>query len=220
MVAKGFLQKEGIDYYETFAPVMKYKSLRIILALVVQGNYKLKQMDVMTAFLNADIDEEVYMKQPKGYEQGKNLVCKLNKAIYGTKQAPHNWNGLLNEFIESLGFKRLVSDCCVYVKISRTGHLIIIGVFVDDIPVAYELEDEQEWLEIKSIFMQKFRMKDMDDCTLILGMRITRDRNNGILIIDNATHIKQLLITYGMEHCKPQATPEAQVKLFSTTEQE
>ena len=220
LVAKGFLQKDGIDFHETFAPVMKYKSLRIILALVVQRDYELKQMDVITAFLNADIEEEVYMKQPKGYEQGRNLYCKLNKAIYGTRQAPHNWNGVLNDYIISLGFKRLVSDCCVYVKTTRTGHLIIIGVFVDDMPIAYETQDEQEWLEIKGLFMNKFRMKDMGDCKLILGMRITRDRNKGILLIDNATHIKQLLITYGMEQCKPQNTPEAQVKLQPTTEQE
>ena len=218
LVAKGFLQKDGIDFHETFAPVMKYKSLRIILALTVQGNYELKQMDVITAFLNADIEEEVYMKQPKGYEQGKNLVCKLNKAIYGTKQAPHNWNGVLNEFIISVGFTRLVSDCCVYVKITVTNHLIIIGVFVDDITIAYELVDEQEWLSIKSLFMNKFRMKDLGDCKLILGMRVTRDRTNGILIIDNATHIKQLLETYGMKQCKPQTTPEAQVQLIPTPE--
>ena len=82
LVAKGFLQKDGIDFHETFAPVMKYKSLRIILALVVQRDYELKQMDVITAFLNADIEEEVYMKQPKGYEQGRNVYCTQQSNVW------------------------------------------------------------------------------------------------------------------------------------------
>lgn len=220
LVAKGYLQKAGIDYHETFAPVMRYKSLRIILVLTTIKNYHLVQMDVITAFLNADMEEEVYMKQPKGYEQGQDLYCLLNKSLYGTRQASHNWNGVLNEFILSTGFTRLATDTCVYVKLSETKQLIIIGVFVDDMVIAYGNEDEQEWLTVKALFMKQFRMKDMGECKLILGMRITRNRNHRTLIIDNEVYIKKLLKTFRMQQCKHASTPSALAKLIPTTETE
>ena len=93
LVAKGFTQKEGIDYTETFSPVSKKDSLRVILALVAHFDFELQQMDVKTAFLNGDLDEEVYMKQPEGFpsSDGEQLVCKLKKSIYGLKQASRQW---------------------------------------------------------------------------------------------------------------------------------
>ena len=220
LVAKGYLQKAGIDYHETFAPVMRHKSLRIILALAAIKNYELVQMDVITAFLNADMEEQVYMKQPKGYERGHNLYCLLNKSLYGTRQASHNWNGVLNKFILSIGFTRLATDTCVYVKLSETNQLIIIGVFVDDMVIAYDLSDEGEWLLIKALFMKKFRMKDMGECKMILGMRITRDREHHTLIIDNEVYIKKLLETFGMQQCKHATTPSTSIKQVPTTETE
>ena len=146
------------------------------------------------------------MKQPQGYEKDPNLYCKLNKALYGLVQAPHNWNGTLSQFILSIGFTRLRSDTCVYVKKSKTNELIIIAVFVDDMPITYHKRDEQEWLEIKQQFMKRFRMKDMGECKLILGMRITRNRSSRTLTIDNQVYIEKVLDTFGMTHCKPLET--------------
>jgi hypothetical protein len=199
---------------------MRYKSLRILLMISVVKDYELVQMDVITAFLNADVEEDIYMKQPKGYENGSHLYCKLNKSLYGLVQAPHNWNGVLNNFILSVGFTRLKSDTCIYAKRSRTGELIMIGVFVDDMPVAYHKRDEHEWLEIKQLFMQRFRMKDLGECKLILGMRITRDRQKHTLHIDNQVHIEKLLDKFGMRQCKPANTPEEQMKLVPTASEE
>ena len=106
LVAKGFTQKEGIDYTETFSPVSKKDSLRIILALVAHLDLELQQMDVKTAFLNGDLEEEVYMKQPKGFSsrEGEHLVCKLKKSIYGLKQASRQWYYKFHEVITSFGF--------------------------------------------------------------------------------------------------------------------
>ena len=91
LVAKGFTQKEGIDYKETFSPVSKKDSLRIIMTLVAHFDLKLQQMDVKTTFLNGNLEEEIYMKQPEGFSSsgGEHLVCKLKKSIYGLKQASH-----------------------------------------------------------------------------------------------------------------------------------
>ncbi|MEO5660525.1 MAG: reverse transcriptase domain-containing protein, partial [Polaromonas sp.] len=220
LVAKGYSQLEGIDYHETFAPVMKYKSLRIILALVVIMDLELVQMDVVTAFLHAEIKEQVYMKQPQGYEQGNNLVCLLLKALYGTKQAPHDWNEVLNSFMLSIGFKRCVSDSCVYVRTTKTNRVIIIGLFVDDLPIAYHKQDEGEWLELKSKFMSRFKMKDLGECKLILGMRVTRNRSNRTLKLDNQVKIEQLLSIGERTKWSPVPTPESTIKLQATSEEE
>src|SRR5208282_3060674 len=114
---------------------MKYKSLRILLQLATTLDYEAVQLDVVTAFLNGELKEEVYMDQPEGFVQGDPsvTVCKLLKALYGTKQAPREWNTALNDLLtNTLHFKRCQTDPCIYVKWSRTHRLIVIGVFVDD----------------------------------------------------------------------------------------
>ena len=106
LVAQGFSQKYGQDYDESFSPVVRFESLRTIIALAVQNGLKLYQMDVTTAFLNGEPKEEVYMKQPEGYVvKGKEgLVCKLKKCIYGLKQSPRCWNSALDYYLKQTGF--------------------------------------------------------------------------------------------------------------------
>ncbi|GAB2300656.1 hypothetical protein Dimus_038630 [Dionaea muscipula] len=106
LVAKGFSQREGIDYTEIFSPVVKYKTIRIMLAVCAFYDLELEQMDVKTAFLNGDLDETIYMKQPDGYvnEKHKNHVCKLNKSLYGLKQAPRQWYIKFDSFVTNIGF--------------------------------------------------------------------------------------------------------------------
>jgi hypothetical protein len=118
IVAKGYNQQYGIDYNETFAPVLKYKSLRIIFALsITHKNTRLEQLDVKTAFLNAYVNEDVYMEAPEGMNVKSDEVLKLNKALYGIKQAPKEWNNDINNYIvKELGFVQCVKDTCVYVK--------------------------------------------------------------------------------------------------------
>ena len=106
LMAKGFTQKEGIDYKDTFSPVSKKDSLRIIMALVAHFDLELHQMDVKTAFLNGNLDEDIYMEQPEGFTKKGNehLVCKLKKSIYGLKQASRQWYIKFNNTITSFGF--------------------------------------------------------------------------------------------------------------------
>jgi hypothetical protein len=111
-VARGFSQKEGIEYEETFAPVAKYTSIRTIIALAAKMKWKLHQMDVKTTFLNGVIEEEVYIEKPQGFEveDRKCHVCRLNKALYGLKQSPRAWYGRINSFLMSLGFTKTGSN--------------------------------------------------------------------------------------------------------------
>ncbi|RWR92156.1 Gag-protease-integrase-RT-RNaseH polyprotein [Cinnamomum micranthum f. kanehirae] len=122
LVAKGFNQKEGIDYTETFSPVSRKDSLRIVMALVAHYDLELHQMDVKTAFLNGDLEEEVYMCQPEGFiiEDQEDMVCKLKKSIYGLKQASRQWYLKFHEIITDFDFKENIVDPCIYLKISGT----------------------------------------------------------------------------------------------------
>ena len=127
LVARGFQQIEGIDYSETFAPVIKFTTIRLRLALVAHFDLELHQMDVVTAFLNGDLDEDIYMEQPEGYVDGTNpdFVCQLLKAIYGVQQAHRQWHYKIDSFLLiELGFKTTRSDPCLYIK--REGNSVMI----------------------------------------------------------------------------------------------
>ena len=118
-VARGFSQKEGIDYEETFAPVARYTSIRTIIALTAKMKWKLHQMDVKTTFLNGVIEEEVYIEQPQGFEfeYRKTRVCRLKMDLYGLKQAPRAWYGRIDNFLMSLGFTKSKADSNLYLRL-------------------------------------------------------------------------------------------------------
>jgi len=127
LVAQGFAQRPGLDFRETFAPVAKFTSIRVLLALAARNNLKLQQADVDKAYLYGKLDEELYMKVPEGIEGGDyaGKVLKLERSLYGLKQAGRVWNHKIHESLEKLGYKRTVSDACVYVR-NEGGGLIII----------------------------------------------------------------------------------------------
>ena len=123
MVAKGYAQREGIDYNEVFSPIVKHSSIHILLALVAQYELDLGQLDVKTAFLHGDLDEEIYMSQPTGFmTAGKeDMVCKLKKSLYGLKQSPRQWYKRFDSFIRGKRYTRSYYDPCVYYNKLPTG---------------------------------------------------------------------------------------------------
>ena len=138
LVARGFQQVEGLDYTETFAPVVKFTTIRLLLALVAHFNLELHQMDVVTASLNGDLDEDMYMEQPEGCIDKAQLdsVCKLLKAIYGLKKAHRQWHSKIDEFlIAELGFKTTCSDPCLYIR-RQSNVTMIIALYMDDLLLA------------------------------------------------------------------------------------
>ena len=207
-VAKGYSQVYGQDYHETFAPVVKYKSLRIILTLATLYDMDIHQMDVQTAFLNATMKEDVYMTQPEGYgNKHDDMVCKLNKTLYGTKQAPHEWNNEITSFMLSLKFIQCKTDLCVFIKFLSNNNKIIITIFVDDLIIAYNKEAEKEWLSIKHMLMNKYMMKDIGECTWILGMNVQRDKTNKTLTLNQEQYARQILQEYNMNDCTSTTLP-------------
>ena len=133
-MARGFSQKEGIDYEETFAPMARYTSIRAIMVLAAKLGWKLHQIDVKIAFLNGVMEEEVYVEQPLGFEthDRETHVCKLKKALYGLKQAPRTWYGRIDSFLMSLGFTKSKADPNLYCKV-EDGMQVILLLYVDDL---------------------------------------------------------------------------------------
>ncbi|WKA02171.1 hypothetical protein VitviT2T_020389 [Vitis vinifera] len=206
LVAKGFTQKEGIDYTETFSPVSKKDSLRIILALVAHFDLELQQMDVKTAFLNGELEEEVYMKQPEGFpsSDGEQLVCKLKKSIYGLKQASRQWYLKFHNIISSFGFVENVMDQCIYLKVSGSKVCFLV-LYVDDILLA--TNDKGLLHEVKQFLSKNFDMKDMGEASYVIGIKIHRDRFKGILGLSQETYINKVLERFRMNNCSPSVSP-------------
>ena len=171
LVAKGFTQREGVDYNKTYSLVSKNDSFRIIMAFVAHFNLELHQMDVKTAFLNGNLEEEVYMEQPEGFKKGNTnkLVCKLKKLIYGLKQASRQWYLKFNRIITSFGFSENPVDHCIYLKVSGSKFIILI-LYVDDILLASN--DLGIIHETKEYLKNNFDMKDMGEATFVIGIEI------------------------------------------------
>ena len=179
LVAQGFSQKYGTDYDESFCSVVRLESVRTLIALAVQYGLHLRQVDVTTAFLNDELEEEVYMKQPEGIiaEGKENLVCKLNKSIYGLKQSPKCWNTTLDTQLKKMGFVQATSDPCIYMLCDTGGEMFLLGVYVDDIILAGKGKKKIE--EVKEALAKQFDIKDMERLHYFLGMKILQDDQSG-----------------------------------------
>ena len=213
-IAKGYTQKEGIDYKETFSPVSSKDSFRTIMALVAHFDLELHQIDVKTAFLNGDIDETIYMVQPENFVSGdtKRMVCKLKKSIYGLKQASRQWYYKFHQVIISSGFEMNMVDDCIYHKFSGSKHIYLV-LYVDDILLA--ANDIGMLHETKRFLSKKFEMKDLGDASFVLGIHIHQDRSRGILGLSQKSYIEKILKWFGMHDCKPGDTPVAKGDKFS-----
>ncbi|KAM1516880.1 hypothetical protein ACFX10_015793 [Malus domestica] len=176
LVVKGFGQKKEVDFDEIFSPVVKMTSIQVILGMAASMDLELEQLDVKTAFLHGNLEYEIYMEQPKGFEvKGKEtLVCKLKKSLYGLKQAPRQWNRKFNSFMVSNGYKRTHADFCVYIKQFSGGKFIILLLYVNDMLIVNQ--DVSMIKKLKEELSKSFDMKNLRPAKQILGMEIIRDR--------------------------------------------
>lgn len=206
LIAKGFSQKPGIDYNETFSPVVHRSSLRALLSYGVNRGMMIHQMDVVTAFLNGKLSEEIFMTQPEGFVvAGKtDLVCRLDRSLYGLKQSPRCWNQVLDDHLQSLGFVSSGVDQCVYVRNDKNVKTIL-AVYVDDIVILSDTQ--QSMTEIKESLSSRFLMKDLGQLHFCLG--ISTEFTETSLKLHQKHYIQQILEKYGMSECKPVATPMA-----------
>ena len=204
LVAKGYTQTYGIDYQETFAPVAKMNTIRILFSIAVNNGWNLYQMDVKNAFLQGTLEEEVYMTLPPGHvkEKNTNLVCRLNKSIYGLKQSPRAWYGKLSQYLISLGFKISQSDTSLFSKHENNDTTIVL-VYVDDIIITgnnYEKIDN-----VKKHLKENFEIKDLGRLKYFLGIEIAHSTKG--LFISQRKYTVDLLKETEKLGSKPVSTP-------------
>ena len=217
LVAKGFRQVQGIDYEETFSPVAMLKSVRIMLAIAAFFDYEIWQMDVKTAFLNGHIEEELYMVQPKGFVDPKDAdkVCKLQRSIYGLKQASRSWNLRFDEVIKGFGFVQTYGEACIYKKVSGSSVAFLV-LYVDDILL---IGNDIEFLNsIKGYLNNSFSMKDLGEASYILGIKIYRDRSRRLIGLSQSTYLDKILKKFRMDESKKGLLPMLQGKTLSQTQ--
>jgi hypothetical protein len=206
LVAKGYSQVEGIDFGESFSPIAKLTSIRFLLSVVAAFDFEVEQMDVKTTFLHGDLEEEIYMKQPEGYvvKGKKELVCKLEKSLYGLKQSPRMWYQKFDTYMLGLGFTRSKEDHCVYFKLIG-DHLIYLVLYVDDMML---IGNNKEIIQdVKTQLSSKFDMKDLGASNFILGMEIKRDRKKRKLWLNQRKYVETILQRFNMQECKPVKVP-------------
>ncbi|KAE8719673.1 hypothetical protein F3Y22_tig00109926pilonHSYRG00011 [Hibiscus syriacus] len=209
LVAKGFSQQKGVDYDEIFSPVVRHTSIRAVLALVASWDLHLEQMDVKTAFLHGDLEEQIYMRQPEGFTQPGNehLVCRLKKSLYGLKQSPRQWYKRFDSYMIKIGYNRCEYDCCVYVKSLDDGSFIFLLLYVDDMLIAAKNMDDV--IGLKTLLSREFDMKDLGAAKKILGMEICRDRDSRKLRLSQRGYVEKMLERFAMSSAKPVSTPLA-----------
>jgi histone deacetylase 1/2 len=171
LVAKGFKQRYGIDYEDTFSPVVKVATIRLVLSISVSQGWSLRQLDVKNAFLHGVLEEEVYMKQPPGFEDPRfpHHICRLDKSLYGLKQAPRAWYSRLSSKLQKLGFKASKADTSLFLY-KRSGITMFVLVYVDDIIVASS-SDEATSVLLHNLSVH-FAIKDLGELHFFLGMEV------------------------------------------------
>ena len=204
LVAKGYRQKEGLDFFDTYSPVTRITSIRMLIAIATIHNFEIHQMDVKVTFLNGDLDEEIYMEQLEGFvvKGQEKKVCRLIKSLYGFKQAPKQWHEKFDYTMLSNGFKINECDKCVYVKSTNDSH-VIVCLYVDDMLIMGTNKNIIN--STKKILRSKFDMKELGLADVILGISVKKNHEGYVLT--QSHYVESVLKRFGHYDSKPCAIP-------------
>jgi hypothetical protein len=216
LVAKGYSQVEGLDFDETYAPVARLESIRILLAYATYHGFKLYQMNVKSAFLNGPIKEEVYVEQPPGFEDSEypSHVYKLSKALYGLKQAPRTWYECLRNFLITNGFKVGKADSTLFTK-TIAKDLFICQIYVD--AIIFGATNKSSCEDFSRIMIQKLEMSMMGELKYFLGFQIKQLQED--TFICQTKYIQDILKKFGMKNAKPIKTPMGTNVILTSTQE-
>ncbi|GEM08048.1 gag-Pol polyprotein [Rhodotorula toruloides] len=192
LVAQGFSQRPGVDFRDTFAPVAKFTSIRVLLALAARHKMLIHQADVDKAYLHGSLDEELYMRIPEGIDSGEysGKVLKLDRALYGLKQAGRVWNHRIDRTLRRLGYRRTVSDACIYSRRAGGVHHYI-ALYVDDLLFVSPSLDEIT--RVKAGLKEEYGIKDLGAAKFILGIQI-HQRSDGSLFLSQRAYLEDVLL--------------------------
>jgi hypothetical protein len=204
LVAKGYSQEEGVDFDETFAPVARLEAIRIFLAFAAHHEFKVYQMDVKSAFLNGELEEVVYVYQPPGFinEEKPHWVYRLNKALYGLRQAPRAWYDTLTKHLLNNGFKRGTIDNTLFILHDKSD-ILLVQIYVDDI--VFGSTNEKMCKHFSEIMSSEYEMSMMGELTYFLGLQV-KQTSDGIFI-NQEKYVRDLLKKYQFDSVSSKDTP-------------
>ena len=206
LVVHGYKQIYGVNYFETYAPVIRFETIRVAIYFAVQRGWSIMQYDVKTAFLHGNLSESVYMEQPTGYgEGGKSRVCKLLKSLYGLKQAPMVWNQRLHDVLEGMGLQRIQADYGLYARVQKGEVTMLLTVYVDDLLLLgpRHLCDSTA-RQLESVF----ELVAMGPVKYLLGVEIVVDRASRTVFMSQEAYIEEILRRFKMPECRGTSIPE------------
>jgi hypothetical protein len=205
-VARGFEQQHGLDYEETFVPVVKWGTLRGLAALAAKRMYSIFHLDVKTAFLHGHLKEEVFITQPQGFVASgqEHLVCRLHKALYGLRQAPHAWYEKIDSFLTAHGFERGDGDSNLYWLVVNSD-VVLLALYIDDILLTGSSSDLI--LSIKCQLEIHFEMSDMGDGTVALYLKVELVQVPSGIFMTQRGYCKKILETFNMLDAHGVSTP-------------
>lgn len=204
LVAKGYHQTVGVDYTETFSPIAKSATVKMMLSIAAAKGWEIKQVDVNNAFLNGELNKKVFMEQPKGFVDPKHLkaVCKLKKALYGLKQTPRAWYEKLKRALIEWGFKNAISNTLLFYQNRGENHLLVL-VYVDNIlTTGSQIKNIQKVIDL---LVNKFAPKELGPLGYFLGIEMKRDESG--MHLTQTKYIQDLLKKTCMKYCKGSPTP-------------
>ena len=204
LVAQGFSQKPGTDYSNdgTFAPVMRFETLRTLLALGAVNNWKIRQFDIKGAYLHGTLHETIYMRQPEGFDDGTRSVCRLIRPLYGLKQSGNVWNEEFSSTMKLLGFSQLKTDYCCFIRQENKSFTIMI-IWVDDI-LSFSNSDAGND-QIETDLKSKFEVNSIGNPSIILGIKLLQKKDQ--ITLSQTHFIDSLLNKFGLENVNPVTTP-------------
>lgn len=204
LVAKGNEQEEGIDFLETYSPVVRTATVRMVLHLAVTEKWDIKQLDVKNAFLHGDLQETVYMRQPRGFESKEHpdYVCKLNKTLYGLKQSPRAWFDKFSSYLIEVGYKCCTRDPSLFIY-NDGRNMMLLLFYVDDMLLTGNNNEFISAFLVK--LSEKFRIKDMGGLSYFLGIQVVSTPSG--LFLNQEKYAKDLLHAAAMLDCSPMPTP-------------
>jgi len=198
LVAKGYKQISGIDFHETFSPVAKQSTLRLLLTLAAAEDLEIRNIDIKTTLLNGELEEDIFMEMPLGYRlDGK--VWKLKKTLYGLKQAPRAWHKKLTEELQKLGFLCSSADPGLFI-----GHDALLVVYVDDSLICGNGTENVQ--KIKETLLKTFDGRDLGSTDYFLGIKVNRDRQTRLVVLNQANYITNILTRFKMSDCHSVST--------------
>ncbi|CAI5984003.1 unnamed protein product [Closterium sp. NIES-65] len=206
-VARGFSQRQGVDYFQTFSPTPKMTTLRVLLHIAAQRDYELHSLDFSTAFLQGSLHEEIWLRRPPGFTGTfpPGTQWSLRPPVYGLRQAPREWHDTLRTTLAALGFAPSTADPSLFLRTDTSLPPFYILVYVDDL--VFATADTAGLAYVKSELLKRHTCTDLGELRSYLGLQITRDRARRTITLTQSHMVQQVLQRFGFTYSSPQATP-------------